>query len=59
MVVPTSTRTKRKRIGVTTSALRSRAPVDTGVMSPYPVVESVTVVQYSASIETCPSALSL
>ena len=34
MVVPTSTRTNRKRIGVTINALVSRADVVTGVMSP-------------------------
>ena len=44
IVVPTSTRTKSSRIGVTSRALTSRALCVTGVMSPYPVVVSVTVV---------------
>ena len=42
-VVPTSTMRKRKRSGVMTRVLVSRATSEYGVMSPYPVVESETV----------------
>ncbi len=42
-VVPISSTRKAMRSGVITKALVSRAPAETGVMSPYPVVLSVTV----------------
>ena len=43
MVVPTSTIRNMKRNGVMITMLVSRADSDTGVMSPYPVVDRVTV----------------
>ena len=42
-VVPTSVMRKTKRSGVMMRTLASRACSVTGTMSPYPVVESVTV----------------
>ena len=42
-VVPTSTIKKTTRIGVIRNVLTSRAVSVTGTMSPYPVVDSVTV----------------
>ena len=42
-VVPTSTIRKATRIGVISTVLMSRAVSLTGTISPYPVVDSVTV----------------
>ena len=42
-VVPTRMMRNSTRAGVTNSTLTSRAPGLTGVTSPYPVVERVTI----------------